>query len=145
MVSGRGERVMCFMEGQGVDVSLFSLLFSLFLFSSLSLVLSCLVLSCLVLSCLVLSCLVLSCLVLSCLVLSCLVLSCLVLSCLVLSCLVLSCLCWCARVLVCVLAGSTLSTVSLRRAGVQQLYQVQRMIGGIGNMLFSTCSQNLNV
>ena len=73
MVSGRGERVMCFMEGQGVDghvgdesspyrntfvsvfeyVSLFSLLFSLFLFSS---PLSCLVLSCLVLWCVVVSC-----------------------------------------------------------------------------------------
>ena len=35
--------------------------------------------------------------------------------------------------------------VSLRRAGVQQLYQEQRMIGGIGNMLFSTDSQTLNV
>ena len=29
------------------------------------------------------------------------------------------------------------SAVSLRRAGVEQLYQVKRMIGGIGNMLFS--------
>ena len=144
-----GRRVMCIMEGEGVDdefsqyrnafvsvfeyVSLFSLLLSL-------------VLSCLVLSCLVLSCLVLSCLVLSCLVLSCLVLSCLVLSCLVLSCLVLWCVCVGVRVCwrVCVLARSTLPAVSLRRAGVQQLYQVQRMIGGIGNMLFSS-SQTLNV
>ena len=64
--------------------------------------------------------------------------SCLVLSCLVLSCL---CVCWCARVLAC----KTLPAVSLRRAGVQQLYQVQRMIGGLGNVLFSTCSQTLNV
>ena len=65
-------------------------------------------------------------LVLSCLVGSGLVLSCGVLSGLVLSCGV--CVCWCARVLAC----STLPAVSLRRAGVQQLYQVQRMIGGIG-------------
>ena len=34
--------------------------------------------------------------------------------------------------------GSTLSAVSLRRAGVKQLYQEKRMIGGIGNVLFST-------
>ena len=129
-----GRRVMRIMEGQGVDghggdtspkrnafarvcenVSFFSLLFSL--------------------------CRVLSCLVLSCPVLSCLVLSCLVGSCLVLSCGVCVCVCWCARVLAC----KTLPAVSLRRAGVQQLYQVQRMIGGIGNVLFSTCSQTLNV
>ena len=69
-----------------------------------------------------------------------------VLSCLVLSCLVVCvCVLVCACVGVCVLACSTLPAVSLRRAGVQQLYQVQRMIGGIGNMLFSTCSQTLNV
>ena len=30
--------------------------------------------------------------------------------------------------------------VFLRRAGVEQLYQVKRMIGGIGNMLFSIFS-----
>ena len=56
------------------------------------------------------------------------------------------CVCWCARVLacVCVLACSTLPAVSLRINGAQQLHQVQRMIGGIGNMLFSTCSQTLN-
>ena len=30
---------------------------------------------------------------------------------------------------------------SLRRAGVEQLYQVKRMIGGIGNVLFSILSQ----
>ena len=28
-----------------------------------------------------------------------------------------------------------------RRAGIEQLYQVKRMLGGIGNMLFSTYSQ----
>ena len=50
-------------------------------------------------------------------------------------------LCWCARVLAC----RTLTAVSLRTAGAQQLYQVKRMLGGIGNMLFSTCSQTLNV
>ena len=33
----------------------------------------------------------------------------------------------------------------LRRAGVEQLYQVKRMIGGIGNMLFSIYSQTENV
>ena len=37
-------------------------------------------------------------------------------------------------------AGSP-STVSLRITGAQQLHQVKRMIGGIGNMLFSTYSQ----
>ena len=32
--------------------------------------------------------------------------------------------------------------VSLRRAGVEQLYQVKRMIGGIGNMFVSVqCSE----
>ena len=31
--------------------------------------------------------------------------------------------------------------VSLRRAGFEQLYQVKRMLGGIGNMLFSAHSQ----
>ena len=31
--------------------------------------------------------------------------------------------------------------VSLRRAGVEQLYQVKRMLGGIGNVSFSTFSQ----
>ena len=36
------------------------------------------------------------------------------------------------------------SNVSLRITGTQQLHQVKRMIGGIGNMLFSTCSQTLN-
>ena len=34
------------------------------------------------------------------------------------------------------------SAVSLRRAGVEQLYQVKRMIGGIGNMFVSVqCSE----
>ena len=35
----------------------------------------------------------------------------------------------------CVCGGSTLPEVSLRRAGMEQLYQVQRMIGGIRNVL----------
>ena len=35
--------------------------------------------------------------------------------------------------------------VSVKRAGVEQLYQVKRMIGGIGNMLFSIYSQTENV
>ena len=34
--------------------------------------------------------------------------------------------------------------VSFRIAGVEQLYQVKRMIRGIGNVLFLTYSQNLN-
>ena len=33
------------------------------------------------------------------------------------------------------------SAVSLRITGAQQLYQVKRMIRGIGNVLFSTYSQ----
>ena len=71
------------------------------------------------------TCLVLSCLVLSCLVLSCLVLSCLVLSCFVVSCRVVWCgVVWCVGVCWRVLACSTLSAVSLRRAGVEHLYQV---------------------
>ena len=140
-----GRRVMRIMEGQGVDghvgdessskrnefVRVFE---NVTLFSLSSLFVG--------------SCLVLSCLVLSCLVLSCLVLSFLVLSCLVLSCLVLWCVCVCIGVRVCWRAAHSPqfpSAVSLRRAGVQQLYQVQRMIGGIGNVLFSTCSQTLNV
>ena len=41
---------------------------------------------------------------------------------------------WCA-VLLCV--------VVVRRAGVEQLYQEKGMIGGIGNVLFSTYSQTL--
>ena len=61
-------------------------------------------------------------------------LPCLVLSCLVVWCGVVCCgvLCVGVRVLAC----STLHAVSLRRAGVDQLYQEKRMIGGIGNMLF---------
>ena len=35
--------------------------------------------------------------------------------------------------------------VSLKRAETEQLYQVKRMIGGIGDMLFSICSQTENV
>ena len=37
------------------------------------------------------------------------------------------------------------SAVSVRRAGVEQLFQVKGMIGGIGNMLFSIYSQTENV
>ena len=37
------------------------------------------------------------------------------------------------------------SAVSIGIAGVEQLYQVQRMIGGIGNMLFSISSHTENV
>ena len=143
-----GRRVMRIMEGQGVDGHVddesspkrnaFVRVFENVSLSLLSSLLSSLFVgSCLVLSCLVLSCPVLSCPVLSCPVLSCPVLSCLV--CLVLSCLVLWCVC--ARVLAC----STLPAVSLRRGGVEHLYQILRMIGGIGNVLFSTYSQTLNV
>ena len=35
-------------------------------------------------------------------------------------------------------------SLSLRRAGVEQLYQVKRMIGGIGNM-FVSVAQNVKV
>ena len=35
--------------------------------------------------------------------------------------------------------------VSLKRAETEQLFQVKRMIGGIGDMLFSICSQTENV
>ena len=66
--------------------------------------------------------------------------------CLVLSCLVLWCgVVWCGVcVLVCACFGVQHTPRSFtRRAGVQQLYQVQRMIGGIGNVLFSTYSQTL--
>ena len=122
------------------------------------------------LSCLVSSCLVLSCLLLSCLVLSCLVLSCLVLWCVcvcwcarVLARSTLSAVslrsfpprgaCSCANRLLHLgfvtkdepnqlTAGFT--TVSPRRAGAEQLHQAKRMIRGIGNVLFSTCSQTWN-
>ena len=161
MVSGRGERVMCFMEGQGVDghvgdesspyrntfvsvfeyVSLLSSLLSLPLLLSSRLVSSRLVSSRLVSSRLVSSRLVSSRLVSSCLVLSCLVLWCGVAWRGVLWCGVVVCVCW----RVCVLACSTLSAVSLKIAEFEQLCQVLRLIGGIGNMLFSTCSQTLNV
>ena len=39
---------------------------------------------------------------------------------------------------------STPSEVSLRIAGVEQFYQVKRMIRGIGGVLSSTYSQTLN-
>ena len=52
-----------------------------------------------------------------------------------------SCLCLWLCFVLCVLC----SAVPLRRAGVDQLYQVKRMIGGLGNMLFSTCSHTENV
>ena len=38
-----------------------------------------------------------------------------------------------------------LAKVCLKRAENEQLYQVQRMIGGIGDMLLSICSQTENV
>ena len=37
------------------------------------------------------------------------------------------------------------SAVSLRITETEQLYQVKRMIEGIGNLLFSTDSQNLKM
>ena len=44
---------------------------------------------------------------------------------------------WCVGACLC---------VSLRHvSGVEQLYQARRMIGGIENILFSTCSQIENV
>ena len=46
---------------------------------------------------------------------------------------------------VCVSARSTLSAVSLNISEIEQLYQEKRMVGGLGNMLFSTCSQTENV
>ena len=77
------------------------------------------------------------------LVLSCPLLSCLVLSCLVGSCLVL-CVCVCVGVRVCWRAAHSPQFPS-GELELQQLYQVQGMIGGIGNVLFSTCSQTLHV
>ena len=41
--------------------------------------------------------------------------------------------------------GGIPSAVSTRINGAQQLHQVKRMIGGLGNMLFSTYSQTENV
>ena len=66
-------------------------------------------------------CCVVLCGVVLCCVLCCVV-CCVVLCCVVLCCVVLCCVVLC--VLACVLACSTLSAVSLRRAGVQQLHQV---------------------
>ena len=50
----------------------------------------------------------------------------------------------CVMVFVVCVCGGTLPEVSLRRAGIEQLHQEKRMIGGIWNVLFSTCSQTLN-
>ena len=50
---------------------------------------------------------------------------------------VLCCAVLCCVVLCCVVLCAVLCCVS----GVEQLYQSRRMIGGIGNMLFSTYSQ----
>ena len=51
----------------------------------------------------------------------------------------------CVLVRMCVLCVLIPSAVSLRKNGAQQLYQVKRMIGGLGNVLFSTCSLTWNV
>ena len=56
-------------------------------------------------------------------------------------------LCVLCCVLCCVVAclsGCVLCVVSLKINGAQQLRQVKRMIGGLENVLFSTCSQTLN-
>ena len=44
----------------------------------------------------------------------------------------------CVGAYVCVVRADSLRSVP------QQLHEVKRMIGGLGNVLFSTCSQTLN-
>ena len=44
----------------------------------------------------------------------------------------------------CVLCADSLCSVPQDKNGAQQLHQLKRMIGGLGNVLFSTCSQTLN-
>ena len=65
--------------------------------------------------------------------------------CVALCCGVVSCgvLCVLVCVGVCVSARSTLSAVSRKFSEIEQLYQAQRMVGGLGHVLFSTCSQTL--
>ena len=45
---------------------------------------------------------------------------------------------------VCVVCADSLRSVPQGKIGAQQLHQVKRMSGGLGNVLFSTCSQTLN-
>ena len=45
---------------------------------------------------------------------------------------------------VCVVCADSLRSVPQDKNGAQQLHQVKRMIGGFGNVLFSTFSQTLN-
>ena len=55
--------------------------------------------------------------------------------------------CACACACVCVsfsLSLRAVAVVSLRIAETEQLYQAQRMFGGIGNVLFSTYCQTEN-
>ena len=54
-----------------------------------------------------------------------------------------TCMYMCVCVCVCVWEGRGRS-VPQDENGAQQLHQVKRMIGGLGNVLFSTCSQTLN-
>ena len=66
----------------------------------------------------------------------------------VLVCVLCLCLCVgvCAFVLVavCVVCADSLRSVPQDKNGAQQLHQVKRMIGGLGNVLFTICSQTLN-
>ena len=50
----------------------------------------------------------------------------------------------CVLVRMCVVCADSLRSVPQDKNGAQQLHQVKRMIGGLGNVLFSTCSQTLN-
>ena len=45
---------------------------------------------------------------------------------------------------VCVVCADSLRSVPQDKNGAQKLHQVKRMIGGLWNVLFSTCSQTLN-
>ena len=44
----------------------------------------------------------------------------------------------------CVVCADSRQSFPQDKNGAQQLHQVKRMIGGLGNVLFSTCSQTLN-
>ena len=50
----------------------------------------------------------------------------------------------CVGAYVCVVCTDSLRSVPQDKNGAQQLRQLKRMIGGLENVLFSTCSQTLN-
>ena len=57
------------------------------------------------------------------------------------SCSCVACFVLCCAVLCCVVCAVIPAKIPLKIVGVEQLSQARRMIGGIGNMLFSTYSQ----